>query len=133
MRTRSKVIGVSLLAVVLAIAYGSYWFLRSAENRQSAIVKTQGDPNKAPPILIANGCAGCHTIPGIPGAYGKAGPRLDGLADRIYIAGSLVNSPDNLIHWIRDARAINPHTAMPSTHVTESEARDMAAYLYSLR
>ena len=72
-------------------------------------------------------------IPGIPGAHGLVGPPLIGLADRVYIAGGLANTPDNLIRWIRDARGINPHTAMPSTHISEQDARDLASYLYTVR
>jgi hypothetical protein len=30
------------------------------------------------------------------------------------------------------ARTINPQTAMPTTNVSEQDARDMAAYLYLL-
>jgi cytochrome c2 len=33
--------------------------------------------------------------------------------------------------WIEHPRAVNPKTAMPELGVTRTEARDMAAYLYS--
>lgn len=84
--------------------------------------------------MMANGCAGCHTITGVPGAHGLVGPRLDAtLATKVYVGGVLSNNPENLIRWIRAAREINPHTAMPSTGISEREARDVAAYLYALR
>jgi cytochrome c2 len=35
--------------------------------------------------------------------------------------------------WIRHPRNISPHTAMPDTGVTVTDARDIAAYLYTLR
>ena len=83
--------------------------------------------------MLANGCAGCHTIPGVPGAQGLVGPRLDGtLAQRVYIGGSLPNTPANLIRWLRASREVDPRTAMPSTHISEQDARDVAAYLYAL-
>ncbi|WP_342447701.1 c-type cytochrome [Mesorhizobium australicum] len=95
---------------------------------------TGGLEARAIPIMIANGCSGCHTIPGVPGAQGQVGPRLDSSpADRVFIAGVLANNPENLIRWIRAAREINPHTAMPSTGITEQQARDIAAYLYALK
>ncbi|MBZ9853245.1 c-type cytochrome, partial [Mesorhizobium sp. CA13] len=95
---------------------------------------TGGVGARAVPIMLANGCAGCHTITGVPGAVGHVGPRLDAsLSDRIYIGGVLANNPENMIRWIRSARDINPHTAMPSTGITEQQARDIAAYLYALR
>ena len=62
-----------------------------------------------------------------------AAPTLAGLAGRMYIAGLLPNSPENLIRWIEDPTAIDPQTAMPDVGVTPSDARDIAAYLYTLK
>lgn len=84
-------------------------------------------------IMRANGCAGCHTIPGIPGAQGVVGPRLDRQTlSETYIAGILPNDRENLILWIKSAREVSPHTAMPSTGVSDREASQIADYLYSL-
>jgi cytochrome c len=38
-----------------------------------------------------------------------------------------------MLRWIRDPQSVNPRTVMPNLGVTEQHARDMAAYLYSLR
>ena len=84
-------------------------------------------------LMTDYGCHTCHTIPGVPNARALVGPPLNGWADRIYIAGSLVNSPDNLTAWLRDPQAIEPGTVMPNMGVSEEEARDMAAFLYTLR
>jgi cytochrome c len=35
------------------------------------------------------------------------------------------------MRWIMHPRAYSPNTAMPELGVTQPEARDMAAYLYS--
>jgi cytochrome c1 len=40
--------------------------------------------------------------------------------------------PDRLVPWILDPRALDPDTAMPGLGLTEREARDAAAYLYTL-
>ena len=37
-----------------------------------------------------------------------------------------------LVAWLRDPPAISPGTAMPNLDLTEAQARDMAAYLYTL-
>jgi len=55
------------------------------------------------------------------------------VVSRVYVAGVLNNTPDNLVRWISDPKAIDERTAMPNVGVSESEARDIAAYLYSLR
>jgi cytochrome c len=61
------------------------------------------------------------------------GPPLTTFARRAYIAGQLPNQPENLIRWIQDPQAVEPGTAMPNLRVSPVVARDMAAYLYTLR
>ena len=76
------------------------------------------------------GCGTCHVIPGIPGAGGKVGPSLKGVAGRRELAGALVHTPENLARWIRFPRTVKPRTAMPTLGVSENEARDIIAFLY---
>lgn len=122
------------LALVTALLAGRWWLDRAERIAQAAAAAAGGDPDRAVPIMLADGCSGCHTIPGVPGAQGLVGSRLDGtLAERIYIGGTPPNTPANLIRWLRALREINPLTAMPSTHIPEQDARDVAAYLYRLR
>jgi cytochrome c len=78
------------------------------------------------------GCQTCHTIGGVSGARGLIGPPLDGIGERSYIAGELPNTPDNLERWIQHPRSVEPHTVMPEMNVSESDSRDIAAYLYTL-
>jgi cytochrome c len=79
------------------------------------------------------GCGYCHQIPGLEENPTIVGPPLTALAERWYIAGRLPNTPDNLVRWIMDPQGVKPGTAMPTLGVTEAEARDIAAYLYTLR
>jgi cytochrome c1 len=58
---------------------------------------------------------------------------LVGFGDRADIVGAAENTPDNLIKWIREPQSIEPRTKMPALGVTEKDARDIAAYLFSLR
>jgi len=92
---------------------------------------TGGDPTRAPSLIRRYGCAGCHTISGIPGGDGQVGGSLDGLRARVYIAGVASNTPDHLVQWIVTPQTFSPRTAMPATGITEAEARDVAAYLYA--
>jgi cytochrome c2 len=91
-----------------------------------------GDPERGVAAIARYGCAGCHTIPGIRGARGMVGPPLTDYAARGYVAGVRPNWPRHLVSWIIDPPAISPQTAMPALGVTEQEARDIAAYLYTL-
>jgi cytochrome c1 len=63
---------------------------------------------------------------------GASARRAD-LGARVYLGGRLTNTPGNLIRWIEDPRAVDPQTAMPTTGISKREARDMAAYLLTLR
>ena len=45
----------------------------------------------------------------------------------------LRNTPDNLVRWMRNPQSVVPGNAMPDMGVTEAQARDIAAYLYTLR
>ena len=101
--------------------------------RQRAAAMTGGDPAAGRRLIRSHGCGGCHTIPGVVQARGKVGPPLSGVAGRAYIAGRLRNTPANLIAWVDDPKAVDPATVMPDAGVTRDEARDIAAYLYTLQ
>jgi cytochrome c len=92
-----------------------------------------GDAQRGQQAIERYGCGACHAIPGVPGARGAVGPPLGDLADRSIIGGRLSNTPDNLSHWIQDPQSVDPGNAMPNLGVTAADARDIAAYLYSLR
>lgn len=79
------------------------------------------------------GCGSCHTIPGIRGANVLVGPPLTRIASRSYLAGEIQNTPTNMVRWIQHPRQIEKGTVMPEMGVTETDARDIAAYLYMLR
>ena len=122
-----------LLGAALLVAAPPAWVaLRKAgEARAVAGALTGGDPARAPALLRRYGCAGCHTIPGIPGARGQVGGSLAGLRRRVYIAGVVPNDADHLVRWIVAPTALDPQTAMPVTGISEAEARDVAAWLYA--
>jgi cytochrome c2 len=124
------------LALVLLIGagiYAGYAIKFTQEAKARAIALTMGEPDRGRDLTLRYGCAGCHTIPGVPGAQGKVGPTLQGFAARVYIGGVATNSPDTLIQWIENPRSIDPKTAMPITGISRAEARHVAAYLYTLR
>jgi cytochrome c1 len=92
-----------------------------------------GNPDAGKLAIHAYGGGACHTVPGVRGATGMAGPPLAHFARRSVIAGEASNTADNLVKWIEAPESIEPGTAMPNLGVTAGVARDMAAYLYTLR
>lgn len=91
-----------------------------------------GEPARGPDLMRAYGCHACHMIPGVPGADALVGPPLIHWRHRVFIAGRVANTPDNLVRWIMEPRAFDERTAMPDMGVTEADARDIAAYLFTL-
>ena len=100
---------------------------------QWAAEMTGGNPERGAEAMRSYGCQSCHSIPGVTGAHALVGPPLAGIASRSYIAGVMSNTPTHMIEWLRNPPAIDSKTAMPNMHVSERDARDMAAYLYTLR
>lgn len=92
-----------------------------------------GDAANGRRLIEQYQCAACHIIPGIAGTQGRAGPPLEGFGRRSYIAGRIPNLPDQLAAWIVDPPAMKPRTLMPNIGVSPAEARDMAAYLATLK
>jgi cytochrome c2 len=105
---------------------------RSDAGREAAQL-TGGDPRRGVDAISRYGCAACHTIPGIRRADGQVGPPLDRIAGRYYLAGRLQNTPGNMVRWIQHPQQVEKGTAMPEMGVTDADARDIAAYLYTLR
>jgi cytochrome c len=104
------------------------------EAEQNAIILTGGgDPNRGKEAIRTYGCSSCHTIPGVEGANAQVGPPLDKVGGRVYIAGVLVNTPENLARWIKDPPGVDPKTAMPNLGVTDADVCDISSYLYTLK
>lgn len=99
---------------------------------KGALVDVGGNPQAGKKLIVSSGCGACHTIPGLYTARGLVGPPLSFYSRRTMIAGELPNVPDNLVRWIMNPPAIEPGTAMPDLGLSEQQARDIAAYLYTL-
>lgn len=120
-------------ATAIALGAAAVAMTWSAQQQSEAVARamTGGEPSHAPLVIRRYGCAGCHTISGIPGGDGQVGGPLTDIRHRVYVGGVLPNSADNLVNWIVAPQAFSPRTAMPATGISEAEARDVAAYLYS--
>ena len=128
-RARASTFMSTLLMLLLCGCANEYRGDRLAEARQL----TGGEPDRGKTAMQRYGCGTCHTIPGVPGAVASVGPPLDAIANRTYLAGRLINTPANMMKWIRVPQSIDPKTAMPDMGVSESDGRDIAAYLYTLK
>jgi cytochrome c len=94
--------------------------------------KGGGDPDRGKEAIQRYGCTACHNIPGVAGPRGMVGPPLDHLAKRQALAERLPNTPETMIRWLQNPQALDPQSTMPNLGVTPDDARDLAAYLYTL-
>ena len=89
------------------------------------------DIKRGKTLVFAYGCGVCHTISGIRDYPGAIGPPLTDWAKRKYIAGKLPNRMSELILWLKNPQAFEKNSAMPNLGISQDEAIDIAAYLYS--
>ncbi len=109
------------------------WRTGSGPDYRAAAKEIPGaDVRRGRTLVRTSGCGTCHAIPGLPGARGTVGPSLEGFSRRAYIAGILPNRPGDLVSWLMNPPRHAPDTAMPALGLTEEDARDMAAWLYTL-
>jgi cytochrome c len=116
-----------VLALLLLVA------CRKQEKYQNMTATGGGNADHGKQLITQYGCTGCHVVPGVQGPRGMVGPPLDGIASRSIIAGKVANTPENMIRWLQNPQAMDPNNAMPNLGVTPADARDIAAYLYSLK
>jgi cytochrome c2 len=114
-----------------SVAFTADLIRRRVATQNVAEALTGGEVKRAPAVFRRYGCGGCHTIAGVAGADGKVGGRLTELREQVYIGGVVTNTPQNLTAWIVSPQRFSPRSAMPATGISEAEARDVAAYLYS--
>ncbi|MGN6582762.1 MAG: c-type cytochrome [Rhizobiaceae bacterium] len=121
----------SILLVSLLSAAGVALSSCKDEGKKTAPFQT-ASAREGVTVIKEAGCGSCHTIPGIENADGLVGPPLDHMGHRIFIAGVLRNTPDNMVAWLRDPQRIVPGNAMPVMGLSEKQAQAVTDYLYSL-
>ncbi|CCJ08484.1 cytochrome c family protein [Methylocystis sp. SC2] len=117
----------AVLALCLALS------ARQSEASESLSGPVAGDPARGAAEIRDVGCGSCHKIPGIAGADGRVGPPLDFISRRIYLAGVLRNTPQNMMAWLQDPQKFVPGNAMPNMNLSEEQSRNITAYLYTLK
>ncbi|HWF00569.1 MAG TPA: c-type cytochrome [Caulobacteraceae bacterium] len=119
-----RVIGLCFVLAALA-ASGA-----AAESRAANAI---GDRGRGKALISAFACGGCHVIPGVRSGVGRSGPPLDNFGMRTTIAGVLPNTPAAMVRWLKNPQAVTPGNAMPNLGISQADARDMTAYLESLK
>lgn len=104
-----------------------------ADKTDAPRVIAGADAGRGLELVERVGCAACHRIPGVAWPKGAVGGDLAGFARRSMLAGRLPNQPDVLVPWLQNPAALSPEMGMPHMPLSPAEARDVAAYLYTLQ
>lgn len=98
------------------------------------------DKERGRQLFTERGCLACHShhgtetaAPGIPAVKGDAhfGPNLSRIAAKLGAKPGDPSARKWLIQWIKNPTAYHPRTFMPVTHLDDSQAGDIAAWLLS--
>lgn len=112
---------------------GLLLFAAACKKEVSTTTPVSGDPARGKQIVMQYGCTSCHIIPGVDGPRGEVGPSLEHVAIRQVLGGSLPNNPQNMTQYLQNPQMANPQNVMPNLGIKPEEARDIAAFLYTLR
>ncbi|MCU0951648.1 MAG: cytochrome c [Burkholderiaceae bacterium] len=135
MRTRR--LALPLVAVLLLAACAEQFAPLSSSwqpvTLEDARTIPEADPRRGRALLAQHGCVTCHELPRQNAPRAHVGPPLTRFALRTNIGGTLPNQPEQLVRFLMNAPAELPGTGMPDLDVDLADARDLAAYLYTLK
>ena len=125
---------VAFLKALPALSPAAYLTMEgAAPSIAEDVVGRRPDAGRGERALKQYACIACHEIPGMVGPEARLGPSLRGIGSRVMLGGVLPNTPENMALWILAPTAYAPGTAMPALGVSERDARDMAAFLATLK
>lgn len=92
-------------------------------------IDISGDPKRGEDLVKNIGCLACHTV--------DPNEKLD-ITDHRSFGPNLAKTGSKtnavwLYHWLKDPKHYFPQTFMPNLRLSDQEARDITAYLMSLR
>ncbi|TLY28473.1 MAG: c-type cytochrome [Ignavibacteria bacterium] len=94
-------------------------------------ISAGGDAARGKELVGTIGCKGCHVVGDDIRMRQARGFSYD-IAPELTRAGSKLD-PDWIFEWIKNPRSFRPTTRMPSLRLTDQEARDIVAYLITLK
>jgi mono/diheme cytochrome c family protein len=86
---------------------------------------------KGKEIVESVGCLACHSIGEQTKVRELRGSSYDMAPELTRVASKV--TPDWIYDWVRNPRHYNPTTKMPNLRLTDGEARDVTAYLSTLK
>jgi cytochrome c oxidase subunit II len=107
-------------------------FDRWVAGQKAPAAEPSGDAVQGKDVFARNACVGCHTIRGV--SAGVLGPDLTHFGARgLFGAGLWPVTVDNVTAWVKDPPALKPGSKMPNLHLSDADAKAVAAYLVGLK
>lgn len=128
-----KTIAIAALALGLFASCSAEKPAGQATPARVAAPAAAGDAAAGKKLIDQYACLSCHKIPGFEGPQGSMGPSLEAFATRKAIAGGIPNEPQTVAAYLQNPQAVDPQNRMPPLGITEPEARDITAYLLTLK
>lgn len=123
-----------LLLLLAAAALATACKPREVPQAPQASANSAGDPVKGKLLAAQYGCNTCHIVPGVEGPQGSLGPSLEGVGSKPTISeGTVPNQIDKVAAYLVSPATANPNSSMPAIGVTPADARDIAAYMATLK
>jgi cytochrome c oxidase subunit 2 len=98
-----------------------------------AQIPTSGNAAQGLALFQTTSCMNCHAIKGTAATAG-VGPDLTHFASRRTLgAGVAANTSDNLHRWLRNPQVVKPGVKMPDYKFTESQVKQLSAYIETLK
>jgi mono/diheme cytochrome c family protein len=94
-------------------------------------ISAGGNAEHGKQLVNTVGCKGCHVVGEDTRMREARGFSFD-IAPELSRAGSKLN-PDWIFQWIKNPRNYRPHTMMPNLRLTDQEAKDIVAYISTLK
>lgn len=94
---------------------------------------TSGAAGEGARLFREQTCVNCHTIVGTTGNQ-RVGPDLTHIASRRTLAaGAALNTPEQLLKWLKHPDSIKPQSHMPDFQLNDDQAASLTAYLETLK
>ena len=105
-------------------------------NYERGASMTGGDPQVGKEKIVLHDCHSCHEIPGIPVNRDRRGPSLKHWAKQSTIAKKWQNNAGNLEDFLQHPERMLHGSGLKSemtmSSVKPADAKDIAAYLFSI-
>ncbi len=104
-----------------------------AHQRQPASPPSTAEAVKGAEVFREKNCVNCHSIAGLM-TSGRVAPDLTHFGSRTTLAaGTLPNTPENLVKWLKNPQSVKEGVLMPDIGLNTDQIKYLTSYLEGLK